>query len=118
LNDVGAFEKANVSYHLDITSAFDNSLMCELAGDFLCSMRVGVGMHMTLKNLSDPQRNADGDITSMDADARTGPRRRPARDVRSEDHSQSELDLPRWRLGGRDASGVRVVGTVRIEDRP
>jgi Holliday junction resolvase len=68
LNDVGVFEKADVSHHLDIKSAFNNSLMCELAGDFLCSMREGVGMHMTLKKLSDPQRNADGDIVSMDAE--------------------------------------------------
>jgi Holliday junction resolvase len=67
LNDVGVFWKANVNYHLDAGSAFDNNLMCELAGDFLCSMRVGVGMHMTLKKLSEPERDADGVIVSMDA---------------------------------------------------
>jgi Holliday junction resolvase len=68
LNDVGVFTKANVNYHLSRTAAFDNSLMCELAGDFLCSMRAGVGMHMTLKKLSEPERNADGEIVSMDGE--------------------------------------------------
>lgn len=68
LNDVGVFRKGNVGYHLDVKAAFDNSLMCELAGDFLCSMRVGVGMHMTLKKLSEPERDADGDIVGMHAE--------------------------------------------------
>lgn len=49
-------------------SAFDNNLMCELAGDLLCSMRAGVGMHMTLKKLSEPERDPEGHIVSMDAE--------------------------------------------------
>jgi len=68
LNDVGVFRTANVNYHLDARSAFNNNLMCELAGDFLCSMRVGVGMHMTLKKLSEPERDANANIVSMDAE--------------------------------------------------
>jgi Holliday junction resolvase len=68
LNDISVFRKANVSYHLDVRSAMNNSLMCELAGDFLCSMRVGVGMHMTLKKLAEPERDADGEIVSMRAE--------------------------------------------------
>ncbi len=68
LNDVGVFRKANVNHHLDAKLAIENTLMCELAGDFLCSMRVGVGMHMTLKKLSQPERDADGDIVSMHAE--------------------------------------------------
>src|SRR5262249_40092835 len=64
----GVFRKANVSYHLDFKSAFHNTLMCELAGDFMCSMRAGVGMHMTMKKLSEPERDADGDVVSMDAE--------------------------------------------------
>jgi Holliday junction resolvase len=67
LNDVGVFRKANISYHLDYREAFNNNLMCELGGDFLCSMRAGVGMHMTLKKLSEPKRDADGEIVSMEA---------------------------------------------------
>jgi hypothetical protein len=68
LNDAGVFKKANINHHLDIKAAINNSLMCELAGDFLCSMREGVGMEMTLKKLSEPQRDAEGDIVSMDAE--------------------------------------------------
>ena len=68
LNDIEVFQKANVSYHLDVKTAMNNSLMCELAGDSLCSMRTGVGMHMTLKKLSEPKRDADGQIVSMKAE--------------------------------------------------
>lgn len=68
LNDIGAFRKATVNYHLDYRAAFDNSIMCELAGDCLCSMREGVGMHMTMRKLSEPERDTEGGIISMDAE--------------------------------------------------
>jgi Holliday junction resolvase len=68
LNDIGLFEKAKVSYHLSAEAALENSLMCELAGDFLCSMRAGVEMHITFKKLSEPVRDAKGHIVSMDAE--------------------------------------------------
>jgi Holliday junction resolvase len=67
LNDVSVFRKANVNYHLDYESAFHNTLMCELAGDFMCTMRSGVGLHMTMKKLAPPERDADGHVLSVEA---------------------------------------------------
>jgi Holliday junction resolvase len=68
LCDSRTFAKANTNYHLDAKAAFDNNLMCELAGDFLCGLRPHVGMHMTLKKLGPPIRDDDGSILSMDAE--------------------------------------------------